>query len=141
MDMPAVSTLSKLRALTAKLPESPHLPVSFVEHNLYTVPSDNQESGDCVLEGLFDGPLCSVAMSTLPKGYCYRNHAHDVDEWLVCIEGEVVMSVDGKVTAMTPGTMLYIPSNTKHAVVDTPCHSRVVAVTHPGAREFPDAPK
>ena len=56
------------------------------------------------------GELRIAAGSTLPL------HVHKVEEALVFISGEATVEVDGKVTQMTPPSVLLAPAGTKHTI-------------------------
>jgi quercetin dioxygenase-like cupin family protein len=46
-------------------------------------------------------------------------HQHPEEEFMVITEGEGEISVDGKVTKVVPGTMMYCAGGTLHGIVNT----------------------
>jgi quercetin dioxygenase-like cupin family protein len=52
---------------------------------------------------------------------------HDFDEWLMVVQGEYVLEMDGKRVAMMPGEEAFIPRGTPHA---GQCSSGVTRTIH-----------
>jgi len=50
-----------------------------------------------------------------PAGRVYTPHAHDHDESLWCVRGEIVFEIDAREYALTPGDRLMLPRGTVHA--------------------------
>lgn len=48
-----------------------------------------------------------------------RDYLQEEDEWLVLLEGEATLRVDGEIKRLTKGETLFIPSNTAHRVLST----------------------
>ena len=49
-----------------------------------------------------------------PGGKEPGNHTHDFDEWLVVVQGEYVLEMDGRVIQMKPGDEALITRGTPH---------------------------
>lgn len=47
-------------------------------------------------------------------GYVYERHKHQEDNFLVCLEGGMELTVGGKLCDFQPGDKLIIPHNTIH---------------------------
>lgn len=72
---------------------------------------------------LFEGITASIHHSdtmtfthvTLEKGAVLPEHHHVHEQWTHMIEGELELTMEGETKVLTPGTAVYIPSNTPHA--------------------------
>jgi quercetin dioxygenase-like cupin family protein len=67
----------------------------------------NREKGSAAITV---GELRIASGGTLPL------HVHKVEEALVFISGEAEVEVDGKVTHVTPTSLLLAPAGTKHTI-------------------------
>lgn len=51
-----------------------------------------------------------------PKGQCWEDYVHDVDELLMVIKGEVELEIGGKKCHPDINEVVHIPANTIHSV-------------------------
>jgi len=58
-------------------------------------------------------------------------YVQEEDEWVVLIEGEATLEVDGKSVALSRGDTLFIPAHTPHTVTATQ-HGTVWLAVHIG---------
>ena len=58
-------------------------------------------------------------------------YVQEEDEWVVLIEGEATLEVDGKSVALSRGDSLFIPARTPHTVTATQ-HGTVWLAVHIG---------
>jgi cupin 2 domain-containing protein len=55
-------------------------------------------------------------------------YIQDEDEWVMLIEGEAKMEMDGEIICLNPGDTLFIPARTPHRVLETKKGTRWLAV-------------
>jgi oxalate decarboxylase/phosphoglucose isomerase-like protein (cupin superfamily) len=73
----------------------------------------------------FEGPTAQlrfmVAGSLLlkPGATPHPPHTHEEEEFMVITEGTGVIEIEGKKTAVKPGTMMYCDANKSHGIVNT----------------------
>ena len=74
------------------------------------VPAGQQNTPD--IEGYYytarDGS--QIAFWTCLADRVSREHRHDYDEYMVCLAGEYVVTIDGREHVLGPGDELFIPS-------------------------------
>ncbi|MBK5278934.1 MAG: cupin domain-containing protein [Bacteroidia bacterium] len=58
----------------------------------------------------------TMARITLEKGALVAEHKHIHEQWSVVLEGELEFTVSGETQLITPGMVVYIPSNELHSV-------------------------
>ncbi len=56
-----------------------------------------------------------IASDDCPSG----PYLQDEDEWVILIEGDAVLEVDGKEITLNTGDHTFIPKGTKHSVLQT----------------------
>ena len=47
----------------------------------------------------------------------HERYVQPQDEWVVLLQGQAVLDVDGRKVALTPGDHLFLPAQTPHAVL------------------------
>jgi quercetin dioxygenase-like cupin family protein len=73
----------------------------------------------------FDGPTDQLKAMTAgslrlkPGMSPHPPHQHEEEEIMVITEGTGEISIDGKVTKVAPGTMMYCGANKPHGIVNT----------------------
>ena len=70
-------------------------------------------------ETLFANAVCCVERivsfgHASPPGFWYEQ---DEDEWVVLLQGQAVMDVDGRTVPLTSGDHLFLPTQTPHTVL------------------------
>ena len=63
-------------------------------------------------------PSMSLAMYRLPAGSKDMQSPHLEDEVYAVLEGRARLKIDGQVTEITPGKILYVRANTDHSFFD-----------------------
>lgn len=102
----------------ASLPKLPNTTISSTQARLQREPF-----GDLLI--YFDGPtdqLKSMTAGSLrlkPGMSPHPPHEHPEEEFMVVTEGAGEISVDGKVTKVGPGSMMYCAANRLHGIVNT----------------------
>ena len=56
----------------------------------------------------------------MPAGTGAEPHSHPNEQWIYILEGTFRATIGGQQVEATPGSVLYIPSNTVHAGKATP---------------------
>ncbi len=75
------------------------------------------EATQFVNEPLFDGDGFYGRLLCFQKGQQVPEHVHDhVDECFDVLEGEGTFLINGQVVVAGPGTHIYIPAGTRHAL-------------------------
>lgn len=111
----ALSPLALLASEPTKLPNA--------VHDAAAAKLDRQPFGD--LRVYFDGPtdqLKSMTAGSLrlkPGMRPHPPHKHPEEEFMVITEGSGEISVEGKVTKVGPGSMMYCAGNHLHGIVNT----------------------
>jgi len=54
---------------------------------------------------------------TVNPGFIYEPHQHHEAKYLVCLEGSMKVTVDGKTDDFEPGDKFIIQGNTKHRAI------------------------
>ena len=54
---------------------------------------------------------------TVNPGFIYTSHQHEETKYLVCLEGLMKVTFDGKTVDFKPGDKLIIPGNTQHSAL------------------------
>ena len=96
----------------------------------------DMERGTAIAFGLWKQTEVAVARVFFSAGALFPEHSHNEKEFLICFEGHLRLTVDGKIIDLTPQDELTICPGQAHsaeAVVDT----RVIAITVPAAEGFP----
>ncbi len=66
-------------------------------------------------EVLSTGPHCQVVVMSIQAGGEIGEEVHDnVDQVLVCVEGEGLALLDGERSAVHPGHLVHVPAGTRH---------------------------
>lgn len=79
------------------------------------------EAGGVVVEEILSGP-----------GVVPTDYDQDTGEWVVVLQGEAVLDVDGAQTELTAGDWLWLPAHTPHRVESVAPGTRWLAVHVPG---------
>jgi mannose-6-phosphate isomerase-like protein (cupin superfamily) len=70
-------------------------------------------------EVLATGPHSQVVVMSIPVGGEIGDEVHDdVDQVLVCVEGEAVAMLDGRRAAVHPGHLVHVPAGTRHNLMN-----------------------
>ena len=72
-----------------------------------------------------EGELTQVGVMTLPAGQSSAPHFHPNEQWVYVLQGKLRATVDGEVSEVGPGHLLYFPANVVHSVTvsaDEDCH-------------------
>ncbi len=65
---------------------------------------------------VFDGAdQTQMAYWTCNKDRISSKHAHDYDEYIVCVHGRYSVTMNGKDYILSPGKELFIPKGTPHS--------------------------
>jgi quercetin dioxygenase-like cupin family protein len=78
-------------------------------------PDYSTANGSCV-----EGERMIVALMRMPAGTGAEPHSHPNEQWIYILEGTFRATIGGQQVEATPGSVLYIPSNTVHAGKATP---------------------
>ena len=73
-------------------------------------PDYSTANGSCV-----EGERMIVALMRMPAGTGAEPHSHPNEQWIYILEGTFRATVGGQQVEATPGSVLYIPSNTIHS--------------------------
>jgi quercetin dioxygenase-like cupin family protein len=86
----------------------------FMRNPVNRITSVSQYTDD--IEGyVFDGSDGSqMAFWTCRGDRVSSEHAHEYDEYLVCVHGQYIVSMNGKEHLLEPGVELFIPKGTPH---------------------------
>ncbi len=86
----------------------------FMKHPSNRIASGSQHTQD--IEGyVFDGVEGSqMAFWTCRTDRTSAEHAHDYDEYVVCVHGEYTITLPSTVVTLHPGQELYIPARVVH---------------------------
>jgi mannose-6-phosphate isomerase-like protein (cupin superfamily) len=70
-------------------------------------------------EVLSTGPHCQVVVMSIPVGGEIGEEVHDdVDQVLVCVEGEGLAVLGGERSAVHPGHLVHVPAGARHNLVN-----------------------
>jgi len=82
---------------------------AFMKRSLNRVPAQQQNTPD--IEGCYytaqDGS--QMAFWTCLADRVSKEHMHDYDEYMVCLAGEYIVSINGEETTLHAGDELFIP--------------------------------
>jgi quercetin dioxygenase-like cupin family protein len=78
-------------------------------------PDYSTAEGACI-----EGDRMMVALMRMPAGTGAEPHSHPNEQWIFILEGTFRANVGGQDVDATPGSVLYIPSNTMHSGKATP---------------------
>jgi mannose-6-phosphate isomerase-like protein (cupin superfamily) len=90
---------------------------TFRNFELSELVAKSQQRGTPYLEFL-RVPQLSAGIYHLDRDARDNQSAHDEDEVYFVLKGRGRMIVDGKPTAIQPGSILYVPADTPHSFVD-----------------------
>lgn len=133
----ASDILTHLRALTPRLPSVPFASLS-PAHTRAPVVSVTMDEGSCKMVGLYQQPELSVALATLTAGARVASHYHKETEYLLVISGRMIVHRGDCVDDMQVGKILVLVPGEVHWA-EFPSDSRILAVTIPQSRGYPDA--
>src|SRR2546426_5421731 len=83
----------------------------------------------------FHSPSMTFAHYDFVRGSSIHEHFHPQEEVYEVIEGEVEMTIDGKVQIARPGMVAMVPSNVPHSV-NALTDDRVIIVDYPFRPDF-----
>jgi mannose-6-phosphate isomerase-like protein (cupin superfamily) len=70
-------------------------------------------------EVLSTGPHCQVVVMSIPPGGDIGEEVHaNVDQVLVCVEGEGSAILEGERSPVTPGHLVHVPAGMRHDLVN-----------------------
>jgi quercetin dioxygenase-like cupin family protein len=78
----------------------------------------------------------SVSYVKFPAGYAFPAHWHSFTEYSVVISGILQSSVNGKATALPPGSYFVLPAKTVHQTTCQPGQECVVLVRRAGPTDY-----
>lgn len=99
--------------------------------NAYTVHAGVSIKGDVVnivelakkntnfRQELITGKHSQVVIMSIPVGGEIGQEVHKVDQTLVFVQGKAQAILDGKVSELLPGYLLFVPAGTQHNVKNT----------------------
>src|SRR5216683_270691 len=64
-------------------------------------------------------PMTAGSLRLKPGMSPHAPHQHPEEEFMVITEGAGEISIDGKVTKVSPGSMMYCAAGTLHGIVNT----------------------
>lgn len=114
-DLFSLAALAALPVTAAKLPEATFSPKD--------AKLTKEPFGDLLI--YFDGPTDQLKSMTagslrLKAGQTpHEPHRHPDEEFLLVTEGTGEISIDGKITKVGPGSMMYTGGNRLHGIVNT----------------------
>jgi len=85
---------------------------SFMQRTANRVPTGQQNTPDingCYYTAL-DGS--QMAFWTCNVDRKSKEHAHDYDEYMICVQGEYTVSIDGQTRVLHAGDEVFIPAGT-----------------------------
>jgi quercetin dioxygenase-like cupin family protein len=83
----------------------------------------------------FHSPSMTFAHYDFRAGSSIHEHSHDQEEVYEVIEGELEMTIDGKVQIARTGLVAIVPSNVRHSVKAL-TDGRAIIIDYPLRREF-----
>lgn len=81
-------------------------------------------------------PALSLGLFAAPAGHVDTQEPHEQDEVYVVLAGSAVLDVDGQRTAVTAGSVAYVPARVPHRFVDVTGDLRVVVVFAAGRLSY-----
>lgn len=128
------TNLEKLQDLTPRLKD---LVVNSNEesYQIYEV-----EDGLAFGFGLMNEPRVAVQRVYLPAGTRFTRHHHDVNEYIVCYEGELEIIANGNARRLRTGDCAFHPAGQTHERISIE-NSWIICVTIPADEGYSDAPR
>ena len=84
----------------------------FMKRSVNRVPTLQQNTQD--VDGYYytaqDGS--QMAFWTCSSDRISKEHRHDYDEYMICVAGEYIITINGKETILHPGEEIFIPKGT-----------------------------
>jgi len=71
-----------------------------------------------VFGGCVEGERMIVALMRYPAGQPSAPHSHPNEQWILVLEGELEMQVDGTWHKAGPGEVFYLPANKVHCAAN-----------------------
>lgn len=87
--------------------------------------------GDATYREFVRVPSMSVGLFAARAGHDDTQSPHEEDEVYVVLEGTAVLDVDGRRTAVSAGSVAYVPARVPHRFVDISADLRVAVVFAP----------
>ena len=97
------------------------------------------DNGRVVSTGLFKEPHIGIAVTELQKGAKMRKHKHKAKEWVIVYRGSLVVQHDKELITLKAGDSWYINPNIPHRIVEVLEEAKIVAITVPLDKGWPDA--
>jgi quercetin dioxygenase-like cupin family protein len=96
------------------------------------------DKGTAIAFGLWKQPNIAVSRTFFSGGSLFPEHSHNEKEYLIVYQGQLDVTVEGKIISVTSGDTITICPGQAHsaeAIGDT----RLIAITIPAAEGFPEA--
>ena len=113
--------MSEKEAVVINQASAPKLPDGVLDPSLVT----REEFPGCTVYAMYNGPTdqlsaVSTGMAVLdPGGTPHPPHQHPEEEFMIVAAGNGEIEVDGKVTQVGPGAIMYTAGNTMHGIKNT----------------------
>ena len=113
--------MSEKEAVVINQTSAPRLPDGVLDPSRVT----KEEFTGCTVYAMYNGPTdmlsaVSTGMAVLdPGGSPHPPHQHPEEEFMIVASGTGEIEVDGEVTQVGPGAIMYTASNTMHGIKNT----------------------
>ena len=113
--------MSEKEAVVINQSSAPKLPEGVLDPSKVT----REDFTGCTVYAMYNGPTdmlgaVSTGMAVLePGGSPHPPHQHPEEEFMIVAAGTGEIEVDGKVTQVGPGAIMYTAGNTMHGIVNT----------------------
>ena len=113
--------MSEKEAVVINQTSAPRLPDGVLDTSRVT----KEEFTGCTVYAMYNGPTdmlsaVSTGMAVLdPGGSPHPPHQHPEEEFMIVASGTGEIEVDGEVTQVGPGAIMYTASNTMHGIKNT----------------------
>ncbi|MBW3628991.1 MAG: cupin domain-containing protein [Gemmatimonadetes bacterium] len=113
--------MSEKEAVVINQTSAPKLPDGVLDPSRVT----KEEFTGCTVYAMYNGPTdmlsaVSTGMAVLdPGGIPHPPHQHPEEEFMIVASGTGEIEVDGKVTQVGPGAIMYTAGNTMHGIKNT----------------------
>lgn len=96
------------------------------------------QNGTIFMFGLLKNETIAVADVYITKDTSMSRHSHPEDEFFLLYQGRMDLTINGKKKILRTSECAHMPSNQPHSAF-WPEETRLIAVTIPGSKDFPDA--
>ena len=113
--------MSEKEAVVINQSTAPKLPEGVLDPSRVT----KEQFPGCTVFAMYNGPTdmlsaVSTGMAVLEPGASpHPPHQHPEEEFMIVASGNGEIEVDGKVTQVGPGAIMYTAGNTMHGIVNT----------------------